>query len=79
MDTWDEGSKRPRYLRVLDLGVLEPRDAAFGKLFRPRSPPPRDNTLILIGRDNGCQTRGGYAGQGTRQPGPPWFADPVSV
>jgi arylsulfatase A-like enzyme len=59
VDTWGDGSKRQKYL-----AVLEAMDAQFGKLFEyvRDSKTLRDNTLILICSDNGCEQGAGRAG-----------------
>ena len=57
-EKWGDGSKRQRYL-----GVLEAMDRQLGRLFDQvrDSKELRDNTLILICSDNGCEKGAGRA------------------
>lgn len=59
VDKWGDGSKRERYL-----GVLEAMDAQFAKLFDyvRDDETLRENTLVLICSDNGCERGAGEAG-----------------
>jgi arylsulfatase A-like enzyme len=59
LDKWGDGGKRQLYL-----GVLEAMDKQFGKLFDfvRKNKKLRDNTLILICSDNGCEKGAGQAG-----------------
>ena len=58
IDMWGNGKKRQRYL-----GVLETMDRQLGKLFDyvRDSKSLRDNTLILLCSDNGCEKGAGRA------------------
>jgi len=58
IDMWGNGKKRQRYL-----GVLEEMDRQLGKLFDyvRDIKSLRDNTLILICSDNGCEKGAGRA------------------
>ncbi len=60
VDQWGDGSKRQRYL-----GVLEAMDAQLGKLFRHlrENETLRDNTVVLICSDNGPEPGAGRAGR----------------
>jgi len=59
VDKWGDGSKRQLYL-----GVLEAMDTQFGRLFDYVSSKKtlRNNTVILICSDNGCEKGAGQAG-----------------
>ena len=59
VDKWGDGGKRQLYL-----GVLEAMDMQFGRLFDTvrNSKTLRNNTLILICSDNGCEKGAGQAG-----------------
>ncbi len=58
VDTWGDGTKRTRYL-----AVLENMDRQLGKLFDlvRNSPTLRNNTLILLCSDNGPEQGAGQA------------------
>jgi arylsulfatase A-like enzyme len=58
VDTWGDGSNRRRYL-----SVLEAMDTQLGRLFAyvRNDPALRENTLIVLCSDNGCEKGAGQA------------------